>query len=167
MYTYLTKMLAFAAVAGYGIVSMCHRHILAQRIISDVDATGYKRISVVYDTHWLCPNLKATVVGLKDDYVSTSARAKALEEILDSSGNVGDRIDAIKNMKLDSEADKIILDRAFKRPNDSPDGEIIAEKRVWVFPALIPGGISRYTYSRTNLNEPTFKFHEANRSFGH
>jgi hypothetical protein len=157
---------AFAAVAGYGIASMYHRHISAQRIISDVDATGYKRISVVYDTHWLCPNLKATVVGLKDDYVSSSARAKALEEILESSGNVGDRIDAIKKMKLESDADKIVLDRVHKRPNDSPDGEIIAEKRVWVFPALLPGGISHYSYARTNVNEPFFKFSGATRSFG-
>lgn len=159
-------MFAVAAVAGYGIASMYHRHVMSQRILSEVDTTGYKRVSVVYDTHWLCPNLNATVVGLKDDYISTSARAKALEEILDSSGNVGDRIDNIKKLKLESDADKIVLDRVYKRPNDSPDGEIIAEKRVWVFPALVPGGISRYTYSRTNVNEPTFKLHEATRSFG-
>jgi len=159
-------MLAVAAVAGYGIASMYHRHVMSQRILSEVDTTGYKRVSVVYDTHWLCPNLNATVVGLKDDYIYTSARAKALEEILDSSGNVGDRIDAIKNMKLETEAEKIVIDRVYMRPNDSPDGEIIAEKRVWVFPALIPGGISRYSYARSNVNEPTFKFHGATRSFG-
>jgi hypothetical protein len=157
---------AIAAVTGYGIASMYHRHVMSQRILSEVDTTGYKRVYVVYDTHWLCPNLNATVIGLKDDYISTSARAKALDEILDSSGNVGDRIDIIKRMKLESDADKIVLDRVYKRPNDSPDGEIIAEKRVWVFPALIPGGISRYTYSRTNTNEPTFKLHGATRSFG-
>ena len=159
-------MLAVAAVAGYGIASMYHRHVMSQRILSEVDTTGYKRVSVVYDTHWLCPNLNATVVGLKDDYISTSARAKALEEILDSSGNVGDRIDEIKKLKLDSEADKIVMDRVYKRPNDSPDGEIIAEKRVWVFPALIPGGISHYNYARSNVNEPFFKFNGATRSFG-
>jgi hypothetical protein len=156
-----------ATVTAYGIASMYHRHIVSQQILSDVDTTGYKRVSVVYDTTWLCPKIKATVVGLKDDYVSAGARAKALEEILDSYGNVGERIDYIKKMKLDSDAEKIVLDRAHKRPNDSSDGEIIAEKRVWVFPALLPGGISRYCYSRTNVNEPSFKLHEATRSFGH
>lgn len=156
-----------AAITGYGIVSMYHRDRQSQNIISEVDTTGYKRVSVVYATNWLCPNLKAVVVGLKDDYVSSSARAKALEEILlDSSGYVGDRIDAIKKMKLDSEADNIVLDRAFKRPNDSPDGEIIAEKRVWVFPALLPGGISRYSYSRSSVDDKIFKFHGSTRSFG-
>jgi hypothetical protein len=158
---------AVAAVTGYGIVSMYHRHRQSQNIISEVDTTGYKHVSVVYVTNWLCPNLRVVVVGLKDDYISKSDRAKALEEILlDSSGYVGDRIDAIKKMKLDSEADKIVLDRAFKRPNDSPDGEIIAEKRVWVFPALLPGGISRYSYSRASVDDQTFKLHAATRSFG-
>lgn len=153
------------ATAGYGIGSMYHRHVVSKRILSEVDTTGYKRVSVVYHTHWLCPNLNATVIGFKDDYISPSVLAKALEEVLNSTGYIGDRIDAINKFKLDYDADKIALDRAMKRPNNSPDGTIISEKRVWVLPALLPGGISRYTYSRTNIDGPTFNLYACTRSF--
>jgi hypothetical protein len=144
-------MLALAGIIGYASVSAYHRNCSARKVLSRANTYGYTNVLVIYKSHWLCPNLEATVIGFKDNYISDTTKTKLINDAL----NPADTIDGLRQFKpeslMETTAFELIdgkrVDGDGKRVDG--DGTIIYRERNWVFPALMPGGFSVFKYKRS------------------
>ena len=136
-------MLALAGIIGYAAVSAYHRNCSARKVLSRANTYGYTNVLVIYKSHWLCPNLEATVIGFKDNYISDSDKNKLLNPA-----------ESLSQFKPDSLMETTAFELIDGKRQDG-DGTIIYRERNWVFPALTPGGFSVFKYKR---NPTTNKF---------
>ena len=132
-------MLALAGIIGYESVSAYHRNCSARKVLSRANTYGYTNVLVIYKSHWLCPNLEATVIGFKDNYIGDNEKNKLI--------NQADIIDCIRQFKPDSLMETTAFGLIDGKRHDG-DGTIIYRERNWVFPALTPGGFSVFKYKR-------------------
>ena len=137
-------MLALAGLIGYAAGSTYHRNHSARKVLSKANTDGYNNVVVIYKSHWLCPNLEATVIGFKDNYISNCDKNKLLNDAL----NPADTIDGIREFKPDSLIENIAFDLVNGKHVDG-DGTIIYKERNWVFPAIVPGGFSVFKYKHS------------------
>lgn len=133
-------MLALAGIIGYAAGSAYHRNHSARKVLSRANTDGYTNVLVIYKSHWLCPNLEATVIGFKDNYISDSDKIKLL--------NSADIIDGLRQFKPESLMETTAFGLIDGKRVDG-DGTIIYKERNWVFPALMPGGFSVFKYKRS------------------
>jgi hypothetical protein len=145
-------MLALAGIIGYASVSAYHRNQSARKVLSKANTDGYTNVLVIYKSHWLCPNLEATVIGFKDNYISDSTKNKLLNDAVNSD-NLADTIDGLRQFKPDSILEKTAFSLIDGKQVDG-DGTIIYKEQNWVLPALLPGGLSIFKYTRSpNTNK--------------
>ena len=130
-------MLALAGIIGYAAVSAYHRNCSARKVLSRANTYGYTNVLVIYKSHWLCPNLEATVIGFKDNYIGDNEKNKLL--------NPPD--ESLRQFKPDSLMETTAFELIDGKRHDG-DGTIIYRERNWVFPALTPGGFSVFKYKR-------------------
>jgi hypothetical protein len=130
-------MLALAGIIGYAAVSAYHRNCSARKVLSRSNTYGYTNVLVIYKSHWLCPNLEATVIGFKDNYIGDSEQNKLLN-----------LVDSLSQLKPDSLMETTAFGLIDGKRVDG-DGTIIYRERNWVFPALTPGGFSVFKYKRS------------------
>jgi len=130
-------MLALAGIIGYASVSAYHRNCSARKVLSRANTYGYTNVLVVYKSHWLCPNLEATVIGFKDNYIGDSEQNKLLN-----------LVDSLRQFKPESLMETTAFELIDGKRVDG-DGKIIYRERNWVFPALMPGGFSVFKYKRS------------------
>ena len=140
-------MLAFAGIIGYASISAYYRNHSARKVLSKADTRGYNNVLVIYKSHWLCPNLEATVIGFKDNYISDGDKNKLLNDAL-KSDNPADIIDGLRQFKPDSILEKTAFSLIDGKQVDG-DGTIIYKERNWVLPAIVPGGFSVFKYKRS------------------
>jgi len=132
-------MLALAGIIGYASVSAYHRNHSARKVLSKANTDGYTNVLVIYKSHWLCPNLEATVIGFKDNYIGDSEQNKLLN-----------LVDSLSQLKPDSLMETTAFELIDgKRVDSHGNGTIIYKERNWVFPALMPGGFSVFKYKRS------------------
>lgn len=141
-------MLAFAGIIGYASISAYHRNHSARKVLSKADTRGYNNVLVIYKSHWLCPNLEATVIGFKDNYISDSDKNKLLNDALKYDNPAADIIDGLRQFKPDSILEKTAFSLIDGKQVDG-DGTIIYKERNWVLPAIVPGGFSVFKYKRS------------------
>uniref|UniRef100_A0A6C0BVT9 Uncharacterized protein n=1 Tax=viral metagenome TaxID=1070528 RepID=A0A6C0BVT9_9ZZZZ len=137
-------MLALAGIIGYASVSAYHRNCSARKVLSRANTYGYTNVLVIYKSHWLCPNLEATVIGFKDNYISDSTKNKLINDAL----NPADTIDGLMQFNSDSLMETTAFELIDGKQVDG-DGTIIYKERNWVLPAIVPGGFSVLKYKRS------------------
>jgi len=142
-------MLAFAGLIGYASISAYQRNCAAKKVLSRTNTNGYNNVMVIYKSNWLCPNLEATVIGFKDNYIGESEKNKLLNEALKSNNPV-DIIDGLRQFKLDNVMEGIAYELVSGKPEvEGQDGHVLLKERNWVLPALIPGGLSVFKYKKS------------------
>jgi hypothetical protein len=141
-------MLAFAGLIGYTAISAYHRQITSRKLLNKLDTNDYNHVIVIYQSHLLCPNLKATVVGFKDRYITENEKIRLIEHAF-TQNNRAELVDNIMSFKNEAllEANAVNIAFGGTHPDDI-DGKLIHAQRVWVFPSIMPGGISRINYKR-------------------
>jgi hypothetical protein len=157
-------MLAFAGIVGYTAVSAYQRHSSAKKIVSKLDTNGYNHVLVIYKSHWLCPNLKVTVIGFNDRYINEDEKIALMKHAL-TQNNTTQMMDQIRTFKSDVLMEAIAMNLAFGGTQEGDrDGKVIHEERAWVFPSIMPGGVSRISYKR-NLTTNELEWAGSTRSW--
>jgi hypothetical protein len=142
-------MLAFAGIIGYASISAYQRNCAAKKVLSRTKTDGYSNVMVIYKSRWLCPNLEATVIGFKDNYISDGNKNKLLNDALHSD-NSADIIDGLKQFKSETVMERTAIDLVSSgNATDVVDGTVLYKERNWVGPALLPGGLSVFKYKRS------------------
>ena len=157
-------MLAFAGLIGYTAVSAYQRHNAARKMLDKLDTNDYNHVLVIYKSHWLCPNLKASVIGFKDRYINEGEKNHLINYAL-TQNNRNEMLDEIKTFKSDAFMEATAVNIAFGGTHpDDRDGKLIHEQRAWVFPSIMPGGITRVSYKR-DLSSIELKWDGSTRSW--
>ena len=160
-------MLVFAGLIGYTAVSAYQRHNAARKMLDKLDTNDYNHVLVIYKSHWshwLCPNLKASVIGFKDRYINKDEKNQLIKHAL-TQNNRNEMLDEIKTFKSDTLMEATAVNIAFGGTHpDDRDGELIHEQRAWVFPSIMPGGITRVSYKR-DLSSNELKWDGSTRSW--
>lgn len=143
-------MLAFAGIIGYASISAYQRNCGAKKVLSRTNTDGYNNVMVIYKSHWLCPNLEATVIGFKDNYIGDSEKNKLLNDALDANNTI-EIIDGLRQFKSNTvmEASAYCLVSGTSTEIDGQDGKVLHKERNWVLPAIMPGGLSVFKYKRS------------------
>jgi hypothetical protein len=142
-------MLAFAGIIGYASISAYQRNCAAKKVLSRTNTDGYNNVMVIYKSRLLCPNLEATVIGFKDNYIGDSEKNKLLNDALKSNNPV-DIIDGLRQFKSDTVMESTAYELVSGKPEvKSQDGHVLHKERNWVVPALMPGGLSVFKYKRS------------------
>lgn len=141
-------MLAFAGIIGYASISAYQRNCAAKKVLSRTNTDGYNNVMVIYKSRWLCPNLEATVIGFKDNYIGDSEKNNLLNEALNADNTI-EIIDGLRQFKSDTVMHGIAYGLVYGKPEiDGQDGKVLHKERNWVLPALMPGGLSVFKYKR-------------------
>jgi len=151
-------MLAFAGIIGYASISAYQRNCAAKKVLSRTNTDGYNNVMVIYKSHWLCPNLEATVIGFKDNYIGDSEKNKLLNDALKANNTI-EIIDGLRQFKSETvmEGTAYSLVSGTSTEMEGQDGRVLYNERNWVLPALIPGGLSVFKYKRSpTTNELTW-----------
>lgn len=157
-------MLAFAGLIGYTAVSAYQRHNAARKMLDKLDTNDYNHVQVIYKSHWLCPNLKASVIGFKDRYINEGEKNQLIKHAL-TQNNMNEMLDEIVTFKNDALMEATAVNIAFGGTHpDDRDGKLIHEQRAWVFPSIMPGGITRVSYKR-DLSSNELKWDGSTRSW--
>jgi hypothetical protein len=143
-------MFAFAGIIGYASISAYQRNCAAKKVLSSTNTDRYNNVIVIYKSSWLCPNLEATVIGFKDNYIGDSEKNKLLNNAL-TANNTIEIIDGLRQFKSDSVMEGIAygLVSGTSTEIDGQDGHVLYKERNWVLPALMPGGLSVSKYKRS------------------
>jgi len=140
-------MLAFAGIIGYASISAYQRNCAAKKVLSRTNTDGYNNIMVIYKSHWLCPNLEATVIGFKDNYIGDSEKNKLLNDALKANNTI-EIIDGLRQFKSDTIMEATAYELVSGTSSEK-DGRVLHKERNWVLPAILPGGLSVYKYKRS------------------
>jgi hypothetical protein len=154
--------LALAGITGYCAASAYQRFRQSKAAISRVDTTNYSNVIVIHKPRWLCPKVDTVVIGFKGNYMSVDGMNKIINETIkpNNETNLAEVIDTLKQFKPEQSMENI----AYRLANDTPkaddvDGEIIYTGKSWVFPSIIPGGLSVCKFKRVRTN-PELSFNQ-------
>jgi hypothetical protein len=156
-------MLVFGGLIGYTAISSYNKFYNSKKILDNVNTNDYKHIYVIYKPIWLCPYVKSTVIGFKDNYISENEKYKMLNKLL-TSDNPNEIINKLKEFKSDTimtdNAIKLATNNNSESSNDANDGVILNETQSWVLPNLLPWKIDLIYFKRNenNLNYNRFTY---------